>query len=176
VTEHYHHWGFLALAQGQIYGQLFQELLLLLQPLSLVPFDLHLPPEPQSMEKQKHRAPLPHRLLARSAQFLQMSSIQTNSRSSKGPSDVSETDASWQNQTPTSQCGTKTKEDEAHEMENIEMPQYLTSRLEDKHFSELRWARLFGSGVGTLVGPQRAQKSISGSLRSRSVSVNPQNL
>ncbi|KAG1970768.1 iporin isoform X1 [Pimephales promelas] len=167
VTEHYHHWGFLALAQGPIYGQLFQELLLLLQPLSLVPFDLHLPPEPQSMEKQKYRAPLPHRLLAQSAQFLQMSSIQTNSRSSKGPSDVSETDASWQNQTPTSECGTKTKEDEAHEMENIEMPQYLTSRLEDKHFSELRWARLFGSGVGTLVGPQRAQKSISGSLRSR---------
>ncbi|XDV53987.1 hypothetical protein PO909_022369 [Leuciscus waleckii] len=169
VTEHYHQWGFLALAQGPIYGKLFQELLLLLQPLSLVPFDLHLPAEPQSMEKQKHRVPLPHRLLAQSAQFLQMSSIQTNSRSSTGHSDVSErvTDGSWQDQTPTSECGTKKKEDEANGMENIEMPQSSTSPLEDKHFSELRWARLFGSGAGTLVGPQRAQKRISGSLRSR---------
>ncbi|XP_077099112.1 AP-4 complex accessory subunit RUSC2 isoform X4 [Siphateles boraxobius] len=169
VTEHYHQWGFLALAQGPIYGQLFQELLLLLRPLSLVPFELHLPPEPQSMEKQKHSAPLSHQLLAQSAQFLQMSSIQTNSRSSTGHSDVSErvTDGSWQNQTPTSECGTKKKENGAIGMENIQMPQSSTNHLEEKHFSELRWARLFGSGVGTLVGPQTAQKSISGSLRSR---------
>ncbi|ROI48937.1 Iporin [Anabarilius grahami] len=171
VMEHYQQWGFLALAQGPIYGPLFQELLLLLQPLSLVPFDLHLPPEPnlQRMETQKHRTPLPHWLLAQSAQFLQMSSIQTNSRSSASHSDVSKrvTDGFGINQTPTSKSGTLKKEDEGNEMENIEMPLSSTSSLEDKHFSELRWARLFGSGVGTPVGPQKVQKSISGSLRSR---------
>ncbi|XP_051764451.1 AP-4 complex accessory subunit RUSC2 isoform X3 [Ctenopharyngodon idella] len=170
VTEHYHQWGFLALAQGPIYGPLFHELLLLLQPLSLVPFDLHLPPEHnlQSRETQKHRAPLPHRLLAQSAQFLQMSSIQMNSRSSTCHSDVSKrvTDGFGINQTPTSESGTQKKEYEGNEMESIEMPLSSTSSLEDKHFSELRWARLFGSGVGTPVGPQKAQKSISGSPRS----------
>lgn len=179
VTEHYHQWGFLALAQGPIYGPLFHELLLLLQPLSLVPFDLHLPPEHnlQSRETQKHRAPLPHRLLAQSAQFLQMSSIQMNSRSSTCHSDVSKrvTDGFGINQTPTSESGTQKKEYEGNEMESIEMPLSSTSSLEDKHFSELRWARLFGSGVGTPVGPQKAQKSISGSPRSRSVAVIPQN-
>ncbi|XP_067289772.1 AP-4 complex accessory subunit RUSC2 isoform X2 [Pseudorasbora parva] len=166
VTEHYHQWAFLALAQGPIYEPLFQDLLTLLQPLSQVPFDLHLPPEPQSMEKQKHRAPLPHRLLAQSAQFLQMSSIQTSSRSSTGNRDVSKrvTGGFGLNQTPTSEGGTQKKEDEATGMKNIEMPQSSTRPLEDKHFNELRWARLFGSGVGTPAGPQ---KSISGSLRSR---------
>lgn len=179
VMEHYHQWGFLALAQGPIYGPLFQELLLLLQPLSLVPFDLHLPPEPnlQRMEMQKHSTPLPHRLLAQSAQFLQMSSIQTNSRSSASHSDVSKRviDGFGINQTPNSKSGTQKKEDEGTEMENTEMPPSSTSSLEDKHFSELRWARLFGSGVRTPVGPQKVQKSISGSLRSRSVAVIPQN-
>ncbi len=34
-----------------------------------------------------------------------------------------------------------------------------------QHLSELRWARLFGSNVGTPVGPQKAQKNMSGPLR-----------
>ncbi|KAL1266843.1 hypothetical protein QQF64_002518 [Cirrhinus molitorella] len=172
VKEHYHHWGFLALAQGPTYGPLFQELLLLLQPLSLVPFDLHLPSEPhlQSKEKQNHRAPLPHRLLAQSSQILQMSLIQKNSRSPTGHSDVFSkkvTDEFWLNQTPISEYETPKKEYEGMGMENNEMSQSSSSPLEDKHLSELRWARLFGSKVGTPVGPQNAQKNISGPLRNR---------
>ncbi len=177
--EHYHQWGFLALAQRPTYGPLFQELLLLLQPLSLLPFDLYLPFEPhlQSKDKQNHRAPLPHQLLAQSAQILQMSSIQKNSRSPTGHSDVFSlrvTDGFWLNQTPTSECETQKKEDVATGMENSEMPQSSTSPLGDKHLSELRWARLFGSNVGTPVGPQKAQKNMSGPLR-RLVTVFLQN-
>lgn len=97
---------------------------------------------------------------------------------SRSHSDVSKrvTDGFGINQTPISESGAQKQEDEGNEMENIEMPRSSTSSLEDKHFSELRWARLFGSGVGTPVGPQKAQKSMSGSLRSRSVAVIPQNL
>lgn len=47
---HYHPWGFLPLSQG-ICQPLFQELLLLLQPLSLLPFDLELLFEPQLLQK-----------------------------------------------------------------------------------------------------------------------------
>ncbi|RXN21324.1 iporin-like isoform X1 [Labeo rohita] len=50
-------------------------------------------------------------------------------------------------------------------MENSEMSS--SSPSEDKHLSELRWARLFGSKVGTPVGPQKAQKIMSGPLRNR---------
>ncbi|XP_052423321.1 AP-4 complex accessory subunit RUSC2 [Carassius gibelio] len=172
VSEHYHHWGFLALAQGPTYGPLFHELLLLLQPLSLLPFDLHLPSKPnlQSKEKQNHRAPLPLRLVAQSAQILQMSLIQDNSRSPTGHSDAFRkrvTDGFWLNQTPTSECETQKKEDAATGRKNNEMPQSSTSPLEDKHLSELRWARLFGAKVGTPVGPQKAQKNMSGPLRRR---------
>ncbi|XP_043106555.1 iporin isoform X1 [Puntigrus tetrazona] len=172
VTEHYHQWGFLALAQGPIYGPLFQELLLLLQPLSLLKFDLHLPSEPhlQSKEKHNHRAPLPHRLLAQSAQILQMSLIHENNRSPTGHSDVFSqwvTDEFRFNQKTTSKCKTQKKEGVATVTKNSEMPQCSTSPLEEKHLSELRWARLFGSKVGTPVGPQNTQKDMSGPLRRR---------
>nr|XP_023679814.1 iporin-like isoform X1 [Paramormyrops kingsleyae] len=50
ITMHYHPWGFLPLSQG-ICQPLFQELLLLLQPLSLLPFDLDLLFEPQLLQK-----------------------------------------------------------------------------------------------------------------------------
>lgn len=75
------------------------------------------------------------------------------------------TDGFWLNQTPTSECETQKKEDVATGMENSEMPQSSTSPLEEKHLSELRWARLFGSKVGTPFGPQKAQKNMSGPLR-----------
>ncbi|KAM3874343.1 AP-4 complex accessory subunit RUSC2 [Diretmus argenteus] len=41
VTTYYHSWGFLSMSQGRC-QPLFQELLLLLQPLSVLPFDLNL--------------------------------------------------------------------------------------------------------------------------------------
>lgn len=41
VTTYYHSWGFLSMSLGQC-QPLFQELLLLLQPLSVLPFDLNL--------------------------------------------------------------------------------------------------------------------------------------
>nr|XP_021334973.1 iporin-like isoform X2 [Danio rerio] len=157
VTEHYYQWGFLALAQGPTYGPLFQEMLLLLQPLSLLPFDLHLPFQTnlQCKEKSKQRGSLSHHLLAQSAQILQMSSIQTTSKSATGHSD-----ASKMARFKETQCVIQKKEDEAAEKQNSEMAQ-SSSLLEDKHLSELKWARLFGSGVSkTPVWPEKSQKNL----------------
>ncbi|XP_048847357.1 AP-4 complex accessory subunit RUSC2-like isoform X2 [Brienomyrus brachyistius] len=50
IAMHYHPWGFLPLSQG-ICQPLVQELLLLLQPLSLLPFELDLLFEPQLRQK-----------------------------------------------------------------------------------------------------------------------------
>ncbi|XP_070760189.1 AP-4 complex accessory subunit RUSC2 [Enoplosus armatus] len=54
VAAHYNPWGFLPLSQGAC-QPLFEELLLLLQPLSLLPFDLDLLFEPHLLQKgQEH--------------------------------------------------------------------------------------------------------------------------
>ncbi|CAB1319236.1 unnamed protein product, partial [Coregonus sp. 'balchen'] len=54
VVAHYHPWGFLPLSQG-LCKPLFEELLLLLQPLSLLPFDLDLLFEPRLVQRsQEH--------------------------------------------------------------------------------------------------------------------------
>ncbi|KAG9353765.1 hypothetical protein JZ751_011888 [Albula glossodonta] len=54
VAAHYHPWGFLPLSQG-VCQPLFEELLLLLQPLSLLPFDLDLLFEPRLLQRsQEH--------------------------------------------------------------------------------------------------------------------------
>ncbi|XP_059214464.1 AP-4 complex accessory subunit RUSC2 [Centropristis striata] len=52
VTTHYHSWGFLSMSLGQC-QPLFQELLLLLQPLSVLPFDLNLLLEPRLLCNQQ---------------------------------------------------------------------------------------------------------------------------
>ncbi|XP_061148684.1 uncharacterized protein LOC133163110 isoform X1 [Syngnathus typhle] len=49
VTSHYHGWGFLSMSLGRC-RPLFQELLLLLQPLSVLPFDLDLLLEPRLLQ------------------------------------------------------------------------------------------------------------------------------
>uniref|UniRef100_A0A3Q1I2A7 RUN and SH3 domain containing 2 n=1 Tax=Anabas testudineus TaxID=64144 RepID=A0A3Q1I2A7_ANATE len=54
IAAHYNQWGFLPLSQGAC-QPLFEELLLLLQPLSLLPFDLDLLFEPHLLQKgQEH--------------------------------------------------------------------------------------------------------------------------
>ncbi|KAG7489343.1 iporin isoform X1 [Solea senegalensis] len=50
IAAHYNPWGFLPLSQGP-FRLVFQELLLLLQPLSLLPFDLDLLFEPHLLQK-----------------------------------------------------------------------------------------------------------------------------
>ncbi|XP_051552194.1 AP-4 complex accessory subunit RUSC2 isoform X2 [Myxocyprinus asiaticus] len=50
IAAHYQPWGFLSLSQGAC-KPLFEELLLLLQPLSLLPFDLDLLFEPHQLQK-----------------------------------------------------------------------------------------------------------------------------
>ncbi|KAE8291728.1 Iporin Interacting protein of Rab1 RUN and SH3 domain-containing protein 2 [Larimichthys crocea] len=52
IAAHYNPWGFLPLSQGAC-QPLFEELLLLLQPLSLLPFDLDLLFEPHLLQKGK---------------------------------------------------------------------------------------------------------------------------
>ncbi|XP_077352705.1 uncharacterized protein LOC144001924 [Festucalex cinctus] len=49
VTSHYHGWGFLSMSLGRC-RPLFQELLLLLQPLSVLPFELDLLLEPKLLQ------------------------------------------------------------------------------------------------------------------------------
>ncbi|XP_062874295.1 AP-4 complex accessory subunit RUSC2 isoform X2 [Trichomycterus rosablanca] len=54
IVAHYHPWGFLSLTQGAC-QPMFEELLLLLQPLSLLPFDLDLLFEPHQLQRgQEH--------------------------------------------------------------------------------------------------------------------------
>ncbi|KAL0965566.1 hypothetical protein UPYG_G00283020 [Umbra pygmaea] len=52
VAAHYHSWGFLAMSEGQC-QPLFHELLLLLQPLSMLPFDLNLLLEPRLLHNRQ---------------------------------------------------------------------------------------------------------------------------
>uniref|UniRef100_UPI003AABE711 AP-4 complex accessory subunit RUSC2 n=1 Tax=Centroberyx gerrardi TaxID=166262 RepID=UPI003AABE711 len=52
VTAYYHSWGFLSMSQGRC-QPLFQELLLLLQPLSVLPFDLNLLLEPRLLHNRQ---------------------------------------------------------------------------------------------------------------------------
>ncbi|XP_008288240.1 iporin [Stegastes partitus] len=52
VTTYYHSWGFLSMTLGQC-QPLFQELLLLLQPLSVLPFDLNLLLEPRLLHHRQ---------------------------------------------------------------------------------------------------------------------------
>ncbi|XP_065146512.1 AP-4 complex accessory subunit RUSC2 [Paramisgurnus dabryanus] len=174
VKDFYHQWGFLALAQGPMYRPLFQELLLVLQPLSLLPFDLSLTCETQNKKNKQNQ---PRRLLTQSAKILQMSSIQKNHNSPIGRSDVLSnklTSGYWLNQTPTSEyepancCSDSTHEKEDKEIQGMEKSEMIgsTQKSEEDNPS-LRWARLFGSVGGTQVEPKQAQKNMSGNLRSR---------
>lgn len=52
VTTYYHSWGFLSMSLGRC-QPLFQELLLLLQPLSVLPFDLNLLLEPRLLRNRQ---------------------------------------------------------------------------------------------------------------------------
>lgn len=52
VTAYYHSWGFMSMSLGQC-QPLFQELLLLLQPLSVLPFDLNLLLEPRLLRNRQ---------------------------------------------------------------------------------------------------------------------------
>ncbi|KAF7700816.1 uncharacterized protein LOC124393884 [Silurus meridionalis] len=53
IAEYYHPWAFLALSQDPAFKSHFQELLLLLQPLSELPFDLHLLSESRLQKRQE---------------------------------------------------------------------------------------------------------------------------
>lgn len=55
VTANYHCWGFLSMSLGRC-RPLFQELLLLLQPLSVLPFDLNLLLEPRLLRNRQLRS------------------------------------------------------------------------------------------------------------------------
>lgn len=169
VGDNYQQWGFMSLAQRPMYAPLFQELLLLLHPLSSLPFDLDVPSKTriQNDQKQDQTATLSHMILAQSSHTLQMSSIQRNGKSDKVTSGY------WLDQTPTlagestvcySDC-THKKEDKENRLENNDIPESSQRSQDDKSLSTLRWARLFGSVGGTKVGPSKAQKNICGSMR-----------
>lgn len=218
LTEYYHHWAFLALSQGPACKSLFQELLLLLQPLNQFPFDLHLLSELRLLKRQ---APKPSRSLTPSNDlFLQIpSNLKTDGHSHKPnlkeerqlhhrthrvenlqscafrlckqpelfspeeknePKSVSlisserECPGWWLGQTPVTEgvmvdvCCSHGQNEEVENFE-IEKEGLLQASQRVKPQKELRWARLFGSDVGTLVASERAQQNNNQTKKTRSV-------
>ncbi|XP_055774544.1 AP-4 complex accessory subunit RUSC2-like isoform X2 [Salvelinus fontinalis] len=77
VAAHYHPWGFLPLSQGPC-QPLLEELLLLLQPLSLLPFDLDLLFEPRLVQRSQEHLRSKEQLCSASAgQSLNQSACST---------------------------------------------------------------------------------------------------
>ncbi|XP_036450330.1 iporin [Colossoma macropomum] len=229
VAEYYHDWAFLALSQGPAYKSLFQELLLLLQPLNQLPFDLHLLSEPKLQRRlaEKSSRPLP----LSDCPILHKPSNQKNNGHPERPKlkEEGELHPLTQNQSCTS-CGTHIAENlkgcavkfckqpkpfspeerdeqkslvsserdsagwwlgqtpvtegvmlgvcsngaphERHEKileENSERATEVllqTSQQENPQ-KELRWACLFGSGIGTSAGAVRAQQNNNQTQRTR---------
>ncbi|XP_031426151.1 iporin isoform X1 [Clupea harengus] len=95
VAAHYHPWGFLPLSQGMCQS-LFEELLLLLQPLSLLPFDLDLLFEPHLLQKGQEHLRRKEQLCS-SGQGLDQSARSTfqlmQGRGVTGPEPISEEEA-----------------------------------------------------------------------------------
>ncbi|XP_017552748.1 iporin [Pygocentrus nattereri] len=221
VAEYYHHWGFLALSQGPGCKSLFQELLLLLQPLNQLPFDLHLLSEPKLQRKLAKKSSRP--LAPSDYPILHKASNQKNNGHPERSKLKEEGDLHppTQNQSYTS-CGTHIAENlkgcavkfckqprpfspeekdeqkclvsseresagwwlgqtpitegmmlgvcsggaphEQHKKILVENSESATDGLLQTSQQEnpqkgLRWARLFGSGIGTSAGVVRAQQN-----------------
>ncbi|KAI4876348.1 hypothetical protein NFI96_017813, partial [Prochilodus magdalenae] len=216
VAEYYHHWSFLALSQGPAYKSLFQELLLLLQPLNQLPFDLHLLSEPRlqrrlvqktsrslalsdypflhkppnqksnghpekpKLKEEGERPPLNQiksctacgSHIAETLQGCAVKFCKQPNRSSPEERDEqrsSERESAgwWLGQTPVTEavmlgvCSHSATHGQHEEIlvENSEgaTAWLLQSSQRENPQEELRWARLFGSGIGTSAGVVKAQ-------------------
>ncbi|KAG9263317.1 iporin [Astyanax mexicanus] len=229
VEEYYRPWAFLALSQGPAGRSLFQELLLILEPLNQLPFDLHLLSEVRLQRRTSHKPsrsldPSDHRLL-------QKPSVQKNDRPPErpfqrercraagghtarnfrgcsvkfckqpepkllSPEDKEEDEQRfvclvsssergcagwWLSQTPVTEgvlvgtgSGSVPQRQNGDEDEDIVVETSETEAVslveisqQDKPHKELRWARLFGSAIGTPAVVQQTQPNNSQTQRSR---------
>uniref|UniRef100_A0AAY4AJ35 Uncharacterized protein n=1 Tax=Denticeps clupeoides TaxID=299321 RepID=A0AAY4AJ35_9TELE len=85
IQMFYRHWGFLSQWQGPCWTH-YQELVLLLQPLSALPFDLHLLSESRLIENKPHQTPSSHpgQLAQSACSFRQMTEIPSNKLKGRG--------------------------------------------------------------------------------------------
>lgn len=230
IAEYYHPWAFLALSQDPACKSLFQELLLLLQPLSELPFDLHLlsesrlqrrqeqtqppvrqsrflalsgcsflkTPNRQNSEGQPERSKLkekrepcaPSQTEIRTScstnihKILQDCAVTVSKHSTREPEQKSVCSKKrhagwWLNQTPIPErlmeadCAYPVPHVQNNEAlvgnEDRRREEFSIRTDEVKPPKELRWTRLFGSGIGSPVPVEKAQRSIKQNQRIRSV-------
>ncbi|XP_066507410.1 AP-4 complex accessory subunit RUSC2 [Hoplias malabaricus] len=222
VAEYYHHWSFLALSQGPVCSSLFQELLLILQPLNQLPFDLHLLSEPWLRRKlaqkpsrsltrsgcmflhkpythkkdrhlgepdlkaereqrplaQKASSQTPENLQDFAVEFFKQPELFSAEDEQKAVSLVpseGETAGWWLGQTPILEgmtwgvCSGRNGPNEEKLITNAQRMEdgLMLTSPQEKPQIELRWARLFGSGVSTSVTTEKAQKNHNQPQRTR---------
>ncbi|KAK3521904.1 hypothetical protein QTP70_018992, partial [Hemibagrus guttatus] len=207
IAEYYHHWAFLALSQEPACKSIFQELLLLLQPLSELPFDLHLLTESRLQRRPEQNQPSIQQsrfLTLSGCSFLKLPNRQksdgqaersklTEKREPCAPSEITcstreaEQKSSacpkkkhagwWLSHTPFTERVMEADSSVPHgrhdetlvENENRRKEEFSVRTDEVKSLKELRWARLFGSGISSPVAVEKEQRSIKQTQSIRSV-------
>lgn len=159
VTTHYHSWGFLSMSLGRC-QPLFQELLLLLQPLAVLPFDLNLLLEPrllcnrQLCPEDQVSPPAPSSgLLATSWPLLQADrrgrTSQSNQQIQVHAIPQQEKQERWPEESEPIDEGEDCVGEVDHwsqvSMESRQEEQTEDPALSESQHSGLRWASLFGA-------------------------------
>ncbi|KAF5897674.1 iporin-like isoform X1, partial [Clarias magur] len=209
IAEYYHPWAFLAWSQDPSCKSLFQEFLLLLQPLSELPFDLHLLSESRLQRRTEQNLSQSRFFALSGCSFLRMPNWQNSDgqlerstlKAKKEPCISSQTEIRstnmdkilhscavsiskpstrelelksdclkkkhagwWLSQTPiTERIMEADCSDTVPRLQNDETLVEKGERTradEAKPSMELRWARLFGSGIGIPAAVEKAQRSI----------------
>ncbi|KAB5543793.1 hypothetical protein PHYPO_G00083710 [Pangasianodon hypophthalmus] len=231
IAEYYHPWAFLALSQDPACKSLFQELLLLLQPLSDLPFDLHLLSESRLQRRQEQNQPSVQQsnfLALSGCSFLKISNRQNSDgqpersklKEKREPCTPSQTEIHtscstnihkilpgcavtvskqstqepeqksvsfvcskkkhagwWLSQTPITErvmeadCSDTiphVRNNETLVENGVRKREEFSLRTDEvKPPKELRWARLFGSGIGSPVAVEKARGRIKQNQRIR---------
>ncbi|KAK2823740.1 hypothetical protein Q7C36_020340 [Tachysurus vachellii] len=208
IAEYYHPWAFLALSQDPVCKSVFQELLLLIQPLSELPFDLHLLSESRLQRRQEQNQPSIQQssfLAVSGCSFLKMPNRQNSDGqpersklkekreprvphqmeihncavtvsipSTREAEQISSVGSKkkhagwWLSHTPFTErvmeadCFVPLGRHDETSVENyVRRKEEFSLRTDQvKPSKELRWARLFGSGIGSPVAVEKAEGSI----------------
>ncbi|KAG7322918.1 hypothetical protein KOW79_014264 [Hemibagrus wyckioides] len=195
IAEYYHPWAFLALSQDPAYKSIFQDLLLLLQPLSELPFDLHLLSEARLQRRQERNQPsiqqssfftlsgcsflkMPNRQksdgqaerskLMEKREPCASSEITCSTREAEQKSSVcpqKKRAGWWLSHAPFTEHVIEAVPHGQHDEtlvknEDRRKEEFSVGTDEVKPSKELRWARLFGSGIGSPVAGEKEQRSI----------------
>lgn len=172
IAEYYQPWAFLVMSQEPVCKPLFQQLLLTLQPLSELPFDLHLLSESKLQSKQEQKQT--RFLTLSSCLFLKMPNMQKSDgqpqkgkRAPRTPSRVelytgcAVTASKQSSRGPVSFVCSKKEYAGWWLSQTPITPRVMEADCSEalKPSKELRWARLFGSKIGSAVAVEKAQRS-----------------